>query len=1131
MHATWCDFYAPAQFRQVFRTILGNSLFNAAVILPRKSFGFKQMTIIINIQSLFTITKINLKFNQLMIHKANQNRHASYSPLFNKVAIGAALAALCVFPFAGTQSAYAAPSTLAVSAAENLVTVKGQVLDSDGEPLVGATVKVKGKATIGTMTDAEGNYTLKVPAGCTLEFSCIGVLPQNVKTTPDVSVYNVTLQEDATSLEEVVVVGYGQQKKVNLTGSVSSINAEKIAENRPISNISQALAGLAAGVNVTSANNQPGDNNATIRVRGVGTLNNSAPLVIIDGVEAGINTVNPADIESMSILKDAASAAIYGSRAANGVILITTKKGTAGSIKVNYHGYVSFQSIRKTLTPVSNYADYMELVNEGMENTYGSKNYTFSDEVIAEWRAHPNEPLLYPNTDWIDATFKSSVANNHIVSMSGGTDKIRFYSSFGYNNNPGVMANTGYTQYNARVNLDADVKKWLNLGVNANGYVGRTKPGARAVDDIFTYASATTPGMVFQAPDGRFGAMNNSEDDSQCAVNNPISRAYRIQGDTRRNNVRARFYGTLRPYEGLSFTASYNYQMTDTESRNKPNFVQGWNFLTDKVTYDSTGKITVSNSDGKVERYFWDVVGHYDKKFFDRLNLNLMVGASNELYRSKSFSASKQDLIDISLWALSAATGDASASGSSTEWAMRSFFGRLNLNWDEKYLLEFNIRRDGSSRFAKERRWGTFPSGSIGWRLEQEPFMQSIVDKGLNALKIRASYGELGNNSIGNYDYQALYTNKNMSYVLGNALATGLGMTDIPNPLVTWEKTKVFDIGADITLFRNRFTAVLDYFNKKTSNILISLPAPSVHGTTALPKLNSAGVTNQGFELSATWNDRIGEVNYGISGNVTYVTNIVDKFRGKDRDGMSISGANLIWEGHSINSQYMLKVDRIIQTEEDLQIVKDMIENAPIGDNGKKVNPFASYGTPQMGDLLYKDTNGDGIINADDRVIVSDGPNPKWYMGLTLNANWKGIDFSMLMQSQLGAKRFWQTAAYNTPTVRYGYQINKEVADGRWYPGRTDATYPRLLQYQTTINTQTSDFYLQNLAFLKIRNIELGYTLPSKWTEACQLNKVRVYGTLENFFTFTKFKGFDPEVSGMAYPTMRQAVLGINVTF
>lgn len=1064
-----------------------------------------------------------------MTHKANKSQK-SHRHINNKVALGATLAALCMTPLAGgVQSLNAAPVAAPVSAPVTQ-TVKGQIVDQNDDPVIGATIKVKG-TSVATASDASGSFSIKAAPGQVLEITYIGMVPQTVKVVSGVTDYNIIMTDDANTLDEVVVVGYGQQKKVNLTGSVSSINAEKIADNRPITNISQALAGLAAGVNVTSAANQPGNNNATIRVRGVGTLNDAAPLVIIDGVESGINTVNPSDIESMSILKDAASAAIYGSRAANGVILITTKKGNAGSIKVNYHGYVSFQSIRKTLTPVSNYADYMELVNEGMENTYGTKNYTFSDAVIAEWRAHPDDPLKYPNTDWIDATFKSSVSNNHVISMTGGTDKIRFYSSFGYNHNPGVMPNAGYTQYNARVNVDADVKKWLTLGVNASGYVGITKPGARAVDDIFTYASATTPGMVFEAPDGRFGAMNNSEDDSQCAVNNPISRAYRIEGDNQRNNVRARFYGTVRPFDGLSVTASYNYQMTDTEQRNKPHFVQGWNFLTDTVTYDSTGKTSVSYSDGKVQRYFWDVVGHYDKKFFDRLNLNLMVGASSELYRSKSFSTSKQDLIDLSLWALNAATGDASASGSTTEWSMQSYFGRINLNWDEKYLLEFNIRRDGSSRFAGTRRWGTFPSGSAGWRLDQESFMEGLVEKGLNALKIRASYGELGNNSIGNYDWQALYTNSGMSYVLGNALATGMAMSAIPNSLVTWEKTNVFDVGLDVSLFNSRLNIVADYFNKKTSNILIALPAPNVHGTTSLPKLNSAGVTNKGFELTAGWNDRAGDFNYGISANVTYVTNIVDKFKGKDKDGMSISGTNLIWEGHSINSQYMLKVDRIIQTEADMKIVEDMIANAPIGDNGKQVNPFASYGTPQMGDFLYQDTNGDGIINADDRVIVSDGPNPKWNLGLTLNASWKGIDFSMLMQSQLGAKRYWQSTAYNTPTVRYGYQINKEVADGRWYPGRTDATYPRLLQYQTTINTQASDFYLQNLAFLKIRNIELGYTLPTKWTEACQLSKVRVYGTLENFFTFTSFKGFDPEVSGMNYPTMRQAVLGLNVTF
>ena len=1068
------------------------------------------------------------------MHRVKQHRS-----LINKVAIGATMAMFAVTPFGEGQLAHAASATAVAADAVQPQTVNGVVLDQAGEPVIGATVKVKG-GTAGTMTDVNGAFSLKVPANSTLEVTFIGYVSQILKVTPTNTHFDIVMTEDAHNLDEVVVVGYGQQKKVNLSGSVSSINVSELAESRPVNNVSQALAGLASGVSVVSANNQPGNDNATINIRGVGTLNTSTPLVIIDGVEAGINTVNPQDIESMSILKDAASASIYGSRAANGVILITTKKGKKGAMKVEYNGYVSFNSIRKTLTPVSNYADYMDLINEGYFNSYNQKNYVFTDEVITKWRTE-NDPLKYPNTNWIEETFKPSTATTHTLSMSGGTDQIRFYGSFGFLTNPGVMPNAGFTKYSGRVSVDADLKPWLTLGIYANGYVSDMDPAARyassgtIVDDIFTYASATTPGMVFQAPDGRFGAMNNDQDDSQCAVNNPISRAYRVDGNIRKNNMRTRFVATIRPYKGVSVTGSYSYEVLDEERRRKPNFVKGWNFLTETVTYDSTSKTSVMNNDGKVERYINDLVAHYDGKFFNDLGVNVMLGTSHELYHSKSFQASKQDLVDLSLWALSAATGDASASGSSTEWAMNSYFGRINLNWADKYLLEFNLRADGSSRFLDGKRWGWFPSGSAAWRLEQEPFMESIVEKGLNNLKLRLSYGSLGNNSVGNYDALALYTNANSSYeiayALNGALATGLAQVALSNPLLTWESTKIADVGVDFGLFRNRLSVTADYFHKKTDNILINLPAPAVHGTTSIPKVNSAEVVNQGIEISAGWMDNVRDFKYGVNLNFTYVTNKVTKFKGKGKDGMSISGANLIWEGHPINSQYTLVVDRIVQTDEDLKIVQDMIDNAPIGTDGKKVNPFAAYGTPQKGDLLYKDINGDGVVNTEDRAIVADGPNPKYMLGLNLSAEWKGNDLSVLIRGSFGGKRYWQSTAYNTPTVRKGYQINKEVADGRWYEGRTDATYPRLLYYEDKINQQVSDFYLQNLDFVKIRNIQLGYTLPKKWVNACTLERVRIYGTLENFLTFTGFKGFDPEVSGLNYPTMRQAVVGLNVTF
>ena len=388
---------------------------------------------------------------------------------------------------------------------------------------------------------------------------------------------------------------------------------------------------------------------------------------------------------------------------------------------------------------------------------------------------------------------------------------------------------------------------------------------------------------------------------------------------------------------------------------------------------------------------------------------------------------------------------------------------------------------------------------------------------------------------MGNYDALALYANKNddgaFNYSLNNLVALGLAQARIANPNLTWESTYMTNVGIDFGLFNNRLTGTMDYFHKKTKDILINLPAPAVHGIASIPKQNSAEVLNQGVELTLGWQEKIGDFSYSVNGNFTYVKNEVTKYKGKDKGGITYSGANIIWEGHAINSQYLLRCDRIIQTDEDLALVQQMIDNAPVVD-GKKVDPFAAFGTPQKGDLLYKDINQDGIIDMDDREIVSDGPNPKFQFGLNLNASYKGIDFAMLLQGQAGAKIYWQNDLANTPSVRHGYQLNKEVADGRWYEGRTDATYPRLLEYQDQRNKQMSDFYLENLAYLKIRNIQLGYTLPAKLTKKISLERLRFYGSLENFFTFTSFRGFDPEIGGsIDYPAMKNVVFGINLSF
>lgn len=990
-------------------------------------------------------------------------------------------------------------------AADNTVT--GTVLDASGNPVIGASVYVKG-TTNGTITDQDGKFSIKVPANSIIMISSIGYLTQeiNIGTRNNI---NVTLRDDQELLNEVVVVGYSTQRKVDLTGSVAAVDVEKLTESRPITNLSNALTGMVSGVNVTSANNKPGADDGTITVRGQGTLNNSSPLIIIDGVEAPINSVNPQDVASISVLKDAASSAIYGSRAANGVILITTKKGKSGHITVDYNGYVSFESIRKYFEPVSNYADYMELMNEGYQNSNLAP--IFSQNAIDLWRNN-DDPLKYPNSNWMDGLFKESTATNHVLSVSGGGDKTRVYASFGYLDNPGVMENSGQTKYSMRLNLESDVTSWLTLGTSVNGYLSDIEPGSDNVSSALN--SVGPPDIVYKSPDGRFGTVNNTEDDPQ--QRSALGFLWNTKGSNETINARTRFYGTLKPVKGLSITGSYNFDFTDHQVEKTPVAIDYWNFLTNTIAISGKGRTWVSNSNTKTRRHFADITATYESKLFDnRFSYKIMAGASQERYQWKTFSTTRYDLIDEDLTAIDAATGEASSSGYRTEWSMRSYFGRINLNWEDRYLFEFNLRADGSSRFLKGNRWGYFPSASVGWRISEEEFMK---DSGFTNLKIRASYGSLGNNSVGNYDALSLFNTANYSF--NNTLAVGMAQTALANSNLTWESTYVTDLGFDFGILKNRLSGTFDFFNKKTKDILISLPAPLVHGSTSIPKQNAATVRNRGIEFSLGWNDTINDFSYSINGNFTYVKNKVLKFKGDD---YSLSGANLIIEGKSINSQYLLVTDRIIQTDEDLQIVQDMLDKNP--------NAFAAFGVPEKGDLLYKDLNNDGVVDNNDKKIVSDGPNPKFLFGLSASASYKGFDFSILMQGQAGIKVYYQQMYYMQPTVRYGCMINKEIADGRWVEGKTNAKWPRLLEYEDTRNTQLSDFYLQNKAFLKIRNIQLGYTLPTDISSKFFVKRLRFYCSLENYFTFTDYKGIDPEVDAVNYPTIKQAVLGVNVTF
>lgn len=1027
------------------------------------------------------------------------------------------------------------PSTAVTSPQQAKQTIKGVVQDAFG-PIAGANVVEKG-TTNGTITDMDGNFTLDVAPNSILVITFIGYKEQQLPVNNQ-KTFNIKLTEDSQALDEVVVVGYGTQKKVNMSGSVTSVNVSEMAESRPLTNISTALAGTAPGVQITSSNNLPSNNgDADIKVRGQGTLNNSSPLVIIDGVEGTLNSVSPQDVETVSVLKDAASSAIYGSRAANGVILITTKQGKSGKMKLDYTGYVSFQTLDQPYEVVSDYANYMEYLNEGMANS--NKPKPFSDNVINLWREKSKDPnglneygmpnyLAYPNNSIFDV-YETGVSHQHNISASGGSEKITYYTSFNYLNNPGILENCGFERFSLRANVDSQVKDWLKIGVNLSGYTSNTTPVSDNIDDIYTYGlTGGNPGIAYLDDQNRLGINANAEDDPQNATNNPYNRLRNISGNIQVNTLKTRLYAVLTPLKGLTIQGSYTYDYYDKFKENKPNFVPMYNFQTNTLYTDGVGQTSIANYNEKTFRNFMDATVRYERNFFDnRLSTNLMVGGSQEQYKRQYFSGTRKDLIDPSLNVIGGAIGESSTTGNVTEWAMRSFFGRLNLGWDDKYLLEVNLRADGSSRFLADNRWGYFPSFSAAWRISEEGFMENTKNW-LDNLKVRASYGSLGNNTLGdnrdndgNYTSQSLYAQTN--YVLGRTVAMGLSQTAIANAALTWETTYITNVGLDYNVLGNRLSGSVEFFNKRTEGILIDLPAPKVHGNATIPKQNSAQITNRGLEFSTNWSDKAGkDFSYNVGFNFTYIKNNVDKFKGDD---YTIKDARILQEGLPIWSLYVREADRIIQTDEDLAIVQAMLDNPAV--EGKVVFP---YGTPQKGDILYKDLNGDGLVNDDDRTVIGNGQNPTFTYGVNLGFNWKGIDFSALIQGQAGIKDVYLSALYKT-TVRQGYQLNADVIDGRWYEGRTDASYPRLLDYSDTRNEQYSDFWVTDKSYLKIRNITLGYTLPTAWSKVAYMDRVRFYGSLENFFTFTKWKGYDPEVNGIKYPTMRQVVVGVNVTF
>ncbi len=1058
------------------------------------------------------------------------------------------------------------------------IQVSGSVSDAQGLMLPGVSISLKGTSK-GTSSDANGSYKITVPQDGVLIFSFIGYDTQEIPVGGR-SLINVSLAENAKILSEVVVVGYGTQKKVNMTGSVASVSAKEI-ENRPVTNVSSSLAGLAPGVFVRQGSGKPGSDGATIRVRGTGTLNNSDALVIIDGVQGSMDAVNPNDIESISILKDAASASIYGSLAANGVILITTKKGSSKKTTVTYSGIVS--SARPSNLPdfISDYARFMRLTNESNRNMGVSEVYAASTiKLWDEANKNPNGTsasgvpnyVAYPNTNWADFVFGDEIVQNHNVAVNGGSEKALYNVSFGFLDNKGIMPNTGLKRYQLRANIESKITKFLTVGTQT--FASTQSAGKANTDNAFNYIWQTTPG-IYPFYDNRYGFAPAPEE--PVTNNNILTYLNGTGGMDRTSRFNTTLYGVVTLMKGLTLEPKVNFQTRFNEGNSFSLPIERWDFATNtlKTQLTTPDQLSTSYSFNRDYLVTFDNVLRYNKSFGRDHDFGALAGYNQFYFKYYDFNASKKGLIDYSTTTLGSA-GEVSntAGGQEYDRAMRSYFGRVSYAYQSKYLFEANLRYDGSSRFASESRWGVFPSFSAGWRITEESFAQNLKNYVQN-LKLRASWGKLGNNASGDYDYQATYSKVPYSY--NNITFTGLVQGKYANPLLQWESATVIDLGLEATSFRGRLNAEIDLYHKLTDGILTTPPIYLTSGTKSAPTQNTAAVLNKGIEISLGWRDKIGEVDFSISGNIARNFNKVTNYKGDLAEGwttdaagnkvynsniglVSSGGDNRILAGHPINEYYLMDVyrgngshnntdgtlninggpqDGMIRTVEDMNWVKAMIAA------GYKFQPVGTVGKGQLyyGDLIYADINGDGIYgNSFDKQFTGATSTPKYIFGLSLNAAWKNFDLSVLIAGASGMKYLYNQSGINSTRTNLGNAIGTAIADDHYYfndanpedpTNNLTGKFPRLKWASSDAQTNIpSKYWLYDASYLKVKNVQLGYTLPESVSSKLGMSRAKVFVTGENLFMLTKYPGLDPEVgANISYPTMKQYAIGLNVSF
>lgn len=970
------------------------------------------------------------------------------------------------------------------------ITVQGVVKDQTGETVIGASVMEKG-TTNGTITGIDGDFSLNMSPNGTLVVSFVGYKTQEVQVKGQKQL-QVVLSEDAEMLDEVVVIGYGTMKKSDLTGAVSSIGNKDIKDS-PVSNLGQAIQGKISGVQIVDAG-KPGDN-VSIKIRGLGSINNCDPLVVIDGVptDLGLSSLNMADVERLDVLKDASATAIYGSRGANGVVMITTKRGTEGKGKLAVSANYSFQNATN-VPSLLNAAQYAELSNDMMVNSGRNPN--------PEW-VNPSE--LGAGTDWMDELLRTGVMQNYTVSYSGGNEKSHYYVSGGFLDQSGIVKSVNYRRFTFQSNSDAQVLKWLKFSNNITFSADTKKSGSYNIGD----ALKALPIYPVKNEDGSWsGPDGNSE--WYGSTRNPIGPTELNKSQTDGYNFLANLTAELTFTKWLKFKSTFGY---DAKFWFIDNFTPKYNWKPTPTEETSRYK-----SDNKSFTYLWDNYFLFDHTFAEKHRVGLMAGMSAQWNTNDYLNAQKNVFMFDNVHEMDNGEEMYAIGGNETEWALLSYMARVNYSYEDRYLLTATIRRDGSSRFGKKHRWGTFPSVSVAWRASQEKWFPK--NDYINDLKVRAGYGVTGSQaSVGNYSYLASYNTSVYPFGISSGNQTALVSSTLANPYIHWEEVAQTNIGFDASLFNSRVMFSFDAYLKETRDMLVkaSIPITSGFEDTTTTYTNAGKVRNQGIEMSLHTINLTGELGWETNLTATYNKN---KIKDLNSDvpyyinQINNSYVTMLAKDYPINVFYGYVTDGIFQ-------------------NQSEVNTHAVQPGAEPGDIRFRDLNNDGVINDSDRTVIGN-PNPSWLFSMNNSLSYKGFELSVFLQGIAGNKIYNANNIDNTGMAA-AYNQTTDVLK-RWQGEGTSNSMPRAVFGDPNQNTRVSDRFVENGSYLRLKNITLSYTFPKQWLQKAQIENARLSLSCENVATITGYSGFDPEVgiNGIdqnRYPISRTFSLGLNFNF